>query len=55
MDISARTTSHFIKAANYYKNSDFSISQIVSTTFYLKLPYMTQTLKCIFKQNINYM
>lgn len=55
MDISTRIASHFIKAANHYKNSDFSIPQIVSITFYLKQAYMTQILICIFKQNINYM
>lgn len=44
MDISARAASHSIKAANYYKNSDFSIPQIVSVIFYLTLVYITQKL-----------
>lgn len=47
MDISARAPSHFIKAANYYKNSDFSIPQIVSITFYLKPVRITQKINLL--------
>lgn len=52
MDISARVASHFIKAANHYENSDFSIPQIVSITFYLKLACMAQILHLYFKNKI---
>lgn len=52
MDISARAASHFIKAANYYKNIDFFNSINYFYNFYLKLACMTQILNLYFFNRI---